>query len=80
MTGGGGRCRIVAGRSGAGQKLRPPPATANVTDKEARMDLMEITEKERLSREDAAARLGAGGQPRESGREKPRLGRRASTP
>ena len=33
--------------------------TRDITTKEARMDLMEITEKERLSREDAAARLHA---------------------
>ena len=38
---------------------RPRPETRNVNTKEARMDLMEITEKERLSREDAAARLHA---------------------
>ena len=42
--------RIAGGRD---QKPR------NVNTKEARMDLMEITEKERLSREDAAARLHA---------------------
>ena len=35
------------------------PETRNPNTKEARMDLMEITEKERLSREDAAARLHA---------------------
>ena len=38
---------------------RPRPETRNVNTKETRMDLMEITEKERLSREDAAARLHA---------------------
>ena len=42
--------RIAAGRG---------RATRNLNTKEARMDLMEITEKERLSREDAAARLHA---------------------
>ena len=46
------------GRAGA-NRLRPPPETRNVNTKEARMELMEITEKQRLSREDAAARLHA---------------------
>ena len=46
------------GRAGA-NRPRPRPETRNVNTKEARMDLMEITEKERLSREDAAARLHA---------------------
>ena len=46
------------GRAGA-NRPRPPPETRNANNKEARMDLMEITEKERLSREDAAARLHA---------------------
>ena len=45
-------------RAGANRR-RPPPETRNVNTKEVRMDLMEITEKERLSREDAAARLHA---------------------
>ena len=45
-------------RAGA-NRPRPRPETRNVNTKEARMDLMEITEKERLSREDAAARLRA---------------------
>ncbi len=40
--------RIARGRS---------MKTRNVNTEEARMDLMEITEKERLSRKDAAARL-----------------------
>ena len=38
---------------------RPRPRTSNLTLKEAPMDLIEITEKERLSREDAAERLRA---------------------
>ena len=46
------------GRAGENRR-RPRPETRNVNTKEARMDLMEITEKERLSREDAAARLRA---------------------
>ena len=46
------------GRAGA-HRLRPRPETRNVNTKEARMDLMEITEKQRMSREDAAARLHA---------------------
>ena len=46
------------GRAGA-NRLRPRPGTSNVTMKETGMDLIEITEKERLSREDAAARLHA---------------------
>ena len=46
------------GRAGANRR-RPPPETRNATTKEAGMDLIEITEKERLSREDAAARLHA---------------------
>ena len=50
----------VGGRARAGaDRRRPRPETRNVNTKEARMDLMEITEKERLSREDAAARLHA---------------------
>ena len=46
------------GRAGA-HRRRPPPETPNHSTEEARMDLIEITEKERLSREDAAARLHA---------------------
>ena len=46
------------GRAGANRR-RPPPETPNHSTEEARMDLIEITEKERLSREDAAARLHA---------------------
>ncbi len=38
---------------------RARPETGNINNKEALMDLMEITEKERLSRKDAAARLRA---------------------
>ena len=50
----GQHCRVGADR------LRPPPETRKVNIREARMNnLMEITEKERLSREDAAARLHA---------------------
>ena len=45
-------------RAGA-NRPRPRPETRNLNTKEAGMDLMEITEKERLSREDAAARLRA---------------------
>ena len=37
----------------------PPPTPTTINTKETRMDLMEITEKERMSREDAAARLHA---------------------
>ena len=43
------------GRIALGRQQHPETSTT----KEARMDLMEITEKERLSREDAAARLHA---------------------
>ena len=50
----------VGGRARAGaNRRRPRPETRNVNTKEARMELMEVTEKERLSREDAAARLHA---------------------
>ena len=45
-------------RAGA-NRPRPRPETRNVDTKEARMDLMEISEKQRLSRKDAAARLRA---------------------
>jgi amphi-Trp domain-containing protein len=40
-------------------RCRPEPEPRNVTTRETRMNLMEITEKQRLSREDAAARLRA---------------------
>ena len=46
------------GRAGAHRRAAAT-RTHDVSTKEARMDLMEITEKERLSREDAAARLHA---------------------
>ena len=50
----------LGGRAAAGaNRHRPRPETRNADTKEALMDLMEITEKERLSREDAAARLHA---------------------
>jgi amphi-Trp domain-containing protein len=50
----GQHCRVGADR------LRPPPETRKLNIGEARMNnKMEITEKERLSREDAAARLHA---------------------
>ena len=45
-------------RTGA-HRRRPPPETPHDSTQEARMDLIEITEKERLGREDAAARLHA---------------------
>ena len=38
-------------------RARPPPETGNPDTKDTPMDLIEITEKERLSREDVAARL-----------------------
>ena len=57
----GGGPRGHRGRACANWRASPSAATTHPRhhDKEARMDLMEITEKERLSREEAAARLHA---------------------
>ena len=50
----------LGGRRRAGPHRRRPPAeTPHNHTKETRMDLMEISEKQRMSREDAAARLHA---------------------
>ena len=57
----GDRARRAMGRRARAHanRPRPRPRTSNLTLKEAPMDLIEITEKERLSREDAAERLRA---------------------